>query len=377
MSRLRCVVSSVCLQSTPTDPTSCGSSLQNQALINRNELLAADLLGPTVCENVIAFLEISNDVDDLELSGVDVDSQPDPLDSTRIHPEDYEFARKMAENALELDEEDVEDDHPSKSVVKLMLDDSPEEKLNELNLDDFADNLRTLRHVEKRYALHVIKDEIAKPGRDRRDDFQIPSHWDVLTMLSGETPDTLHLGFIVAGHVWRVRDQEVSVRLDSGVEAMVAQQYVSDQRVNSCTEVARIGSVQAMIIGVFPERMLVELSMRETELTMGDYEQRRVQPEEPYNWDQANHDKSVKDKKKRTEVNRLRRQIDHPNFFNMNAAQAEQYLATQQRGDCVIRPSSLGIDHLAVTWKVDEGVYQHLGAFPLLHSSVPLIALAN
>jgi transcription elongation factor SPT6 len=38
---------------------------------------------------------------------------PDPLDDTRIHPEDYELARKMATDALELDEEDVHDEHPS------------------------------------------------------------------------------------------------------------------------------------------------------------------------------------------------------------------------------------------------------------------------
>ena len=32
-----------------------------------------------------------------------------------------------------------------------------------------------------------------------------------------------------------------------------------------------------------------------------------------------------------------------------------------QRGDAVIRPSSLGPDHIAVTWKFAEGVYQHIG----------------
>jgi transcription elongation factor SPT6 len=41
--------------------------------------------------------------------------------------------------------------------------------------------------------------------------------------------------------------------------------------------------------------------------------------------------------------------------------QAEAYLDKQQRGDVVIRPSSKGVDHLAVTWKVDEKLYQHIG----------------
>jgi transcription elongation factor SPT6 len=272
----------------------------------------------------------------------------------------------MADRALELEEGDVDDVHPSRSVLELMLDDSTEDKLNSLNLDDFADSPRELRHVEKRYALHVIKDEMASPGRERRDDFRPPTDWEVLTMLSGQTPSTLQPGFIIAGHIWRVRDKMVNIRLDTGVEAIVDIRYVADRPPKSCHQVARVGPVRAMIIGVFPERMLAELSMRKTELDMGDAEQRRVRTEEPYDWERAQADKAALDeaaraKKELTKVNRARRQSDHPNFSNVTCAEAEQYLATQQRGDCVIRPSSLGFNHLAVTWKVDDGVYQHLG----------------
>ena len=53
----------------------------------------------------------------------------DPLDNTRIHPEDYELARKMATDALELDEEDVQDEHPSYVVSVIMQDDDNEKKL--------------------------------------------------------------------------------------------------------------------------------------------------------------------------------------------------------------------------------------------------------
>lgn len=57
----------------------------------------------------------------------------------------------------------------------------------------------------------------------------------------------------------------------------------------------------------------------------------------------------------------MRAETKHPNFHNFKSAQAEQYLAGQPNGDVVIRPSSKGPEHLAVTWKVDQGVYQHLG----------------
>lgn len=315
-------------------------------------------------DNAAGFLEIDHEMDELELSADKIETQPDPLDSTRIHPDDYSFAQKMAENALELDEEDVEDDHPSKSVVKLMLDDSPEEKLNELNLDDFADNLREIRGVDKRFGLNVIKNEMASPGLDRREDFQVPTPWQVVTMLTGESEATLVLGHVVSGRVTRVQRKEVNIRLDSGIEAIVDKTYVSDHEVGSCDEVVKIHThPRAVIIGVYPEKFLIELSLRNAELSRGDAHLRRVTPDEPYDHERARLDAEAVLKKKRTDVDRQKRQIDHPNFFNMNAAQAEQELVSQQRGDVIIRPSSKGVDHLNVTWKVDDGLYQHIGMF--------------
>ncbi|CED84385.1 Transcription elongation factor SPT6 [Phaffia rhodozyma] len=330
-------------------------------LTNRLELFNKHLLTPVMFDNAAGFLEIPHEMDELELSPENPTTQPDPLDSTRIHPDDYEFARKMAENALELDDEDVADDHPSKSVVKLMLDDSPEEKLNELNLDDFADNLRDIRGVEKRFALNVIKDEMASPGRDRRADFQVPTPWQIVTMLTGESETTLVPGFLVSGRVTRVHRGEVNIRLDSGIEAIVDKTYVSDEPVNSCDEVVKADSYpRAVIIAVYPEKLLIELSLRNTELAYGDAALRKVTPDEPFDRERAEADAEAAQRKKRTDVDRLKRQIDHPNFFNMNVAEAEQELASQHRGDVIIRPSSKGVDHLNVTWKVDDGLYQHI-----------------
>jgi transcription elongation factor SPT6 len=65
----------------------------------------------------------------------------DPLDNTRIHPEGYDLARKMATDALELDEVDIHGELPS-HVVSLIMDDGDNvKKLDGLNLDEFAVNL--------------------------------------------------------------------------------------------------------------------------------------------------------------------------------------------------------------------------------------------
>lgn len=56
----------------------------------------------------------------------------------------------------------------------------------------------------------------------------------------------------------------------------------------------------------------------------------------------------------------IKRVIAHPSFHNINFKQAEKMMETMDQGDVVIRPSSKGENHLTVTWKVAEGIYQHV-----------------
>jgi transcription elongation factor SPT6 len=62
---------------------------------------------------------------------------------------------------------------------------------------------------------------------------------------------------------------------------------------------------------------------------------------------------------------RVMRVIKHPLFRPFNSTQAEEFLGSQSRGDVVIRPSSKGPDHLAVTWKVADGIFQHIDVLEL------------
>lgn len=59
------------------------------------------------------------------------------LDSSRIHPETYEWARKMAVDALEYDDT-AEDANPSGALEEIL--ESPE-RLKDLDLDAFAEEL--------------------------------------------------------------------------------------------------------------------------------------------------------------------------------------------------------------------------------------------
>jgi transcription elongation factor SPT6 len=289
------------------------------------------------------------------------------LDDTRIHPEDYELARKMATDALELDEEDIHDEHPSHVVTLIMRDPDNEKKLSELNLDEFAISLYEANTDQKRHTLNVIRDELVRPFAEQREKFLLPSEWEVVTMLSGESLRTLRPGYLISIQATRVQKQYVNVRLDSGVEGVIDYQFIADEVPNHAGDVIKKGqTLDGVIIDIKPkiyeeDSFIVELSSRSADTKNGDDTYRRVRHDDA--WDHVRYDKDreVMDRKKRAEVDRTRRVIKHPNFHNFNAVQAEAYLEKQQRGDVIVRPSSKGTDHLAVTWKVDDGLYQHIG----------------
>ncbi|WRT67313.1 transcription elongation factor SPT6 [Kwoniella shivajii] len=333
-------------------------------LTNRLAFSDLGLFGPTVFENVAGFLTIENDLKEIMLEAESPQTQPDPLDMTRIHPEDYEFAQKMCQDALDLDVEDVTDRHKSEVVQTLMLDDKRGQKLGELNLDDFAFNLQRQGEGNKRHTLGEIVNELIRYRADRRPPFYVPSEWEVVTMLTGETERTIGRGMKVTATVRKALSSRVFCQLESGMDAILERDYVADEDqppVTSCEEFFKPRqAIKAVVIMPEPNRFQVRISTRSSDLRQGVA---FIQPfrDEPYN-DLARKSaaEDAAAAKKRRQAGKVKRVVNHPNWHIMNSGQAEQFLASQHRGDVVIRPSSKGLDHLAVTWKVDEDVYQHI-----------------
>ncbi|TFY83720.1 hypothetical protein EWM64_g301 [Hericium alpestre] len=336
-------------------------------LLNRDQFIKAGLLTTKIFLNAASFLRIPQDsIGKSSKNRLEDSDLQDPLDSTRIHPEDYDLARKMATDALELDEEDVHGEHPSHVVTQIMNDPDNVKKLDELNLDEFAISLMESGGERKRHVLNVIRSELLRPFVELRRPLPPPTEWEVLTMLSGETERTLRVGLIVSVLVLRVqRGNAVIVRLDSGIEGLINLTYLADQIPAHIDSVVKKGqTLPGVIIDVkldlSKDTFFVELSSRPSDIATGDSQFRRVKHDEAWNHSQWERDKEMQARKKRAEVEKSRRVIKHPNFHNFNAAQAEAYLDKQQRGDAVIRPSSKGLNHLAITWKVDDKLFQHI-----------------
>ncbi|CCF53902.1 hypothetical protein NDA14_000064 [Ustilago hordei] len=343
-------------------------------LINRTLLITRNILTFQVFQNCASFLRIEQDM----LLEADEDDVPDVLDSTRIHPEDYDFPRKMAADALNKHEEDLEGEHPSLPCKELMEDPDPEDKLNTLDLDNYAQMLYERKGERKRATLHSCRAELIKPYDDLREKQREPSPEEILTMFTGETPKTLAEGFVVSVEVLRVqegnRQQEghVRARLDSGIEGTIEAEFTTDNYAPGSVRLRDLirpqQTLDALIRQIDPETCSVKLSIRPWDLQHRASHQGKT----PVDGKFYDHQKASKwneqasaKAKARVQARRQNRVIDHPNYHNFNYKQAVVFLRNQPRGSVVVRPSSKGDDHLAVTWKVDDDVYQNIDVMEL------------
>ncbi|KAK7746295.1 Transcription elongation factor spt6 [Cytospora paraplurivora] len=335
----------------------------NGGVVNSRDELVGDpdnnklpVVGPKVWDNCASFLFIEYDTSN---------PQSEPLDNTRVHPEDYELGRKMAADALELDEEDVKaetDENGPGAIVRKLFREDEQEKVNELVLEEYAEQLEQQYSQRKRATLETIRAELQAPYEELRRHFMTLNADEIFTMFSGETKESLAEGMIISVNVRIVKDDFAIVRLDCGIEGRIEAHDASYR--STVKDVLSVGqTVQAKLIEMDRKAFLAKLSVREDVLRRP---YRRHLDFDRSMWDsrQEEDDKEELMEKDRT-TGRTQRVIKHPLFKPFNAIQAEEWLGSQASGEVVIRPSSKGNDHLAITWKVADGVYQHVDVLEL------------
>jgi transcription elongation factor SPT6 len=323
-------------------------------LESRVDLVQKLGIGATVFLNSASFIRIR----DFHFNSIYHEQTLDVLDDTRVHPEDYALARKMAADALDLEDAVVDDEeNPSVHVKELM--DGDVHKLNLLLLEDYAVELEKRLNAPKRVCLMDIKEELMFRYRDTRRRFDPPGLEQVFMMLTGESRDTLSEGSVVSVVVTRVKDRLLIVQLGSGVEGTIFANSIDLPY--GQTDLASLfhenQALMACVHKIHYERLAVELSLRQTDL---ESNLNRVRLDQYFDLKSQQNDLSSKKNMKKQQVEKQVRHVQHPYWQNVNYKAAEKYLETRNRGDVVVRPSSHGKDHISITWKVNEGVYQHI-----------------
>ncbi|AOA65286.1 Nucleosome remodeling protein [Komagataella phaffii CBS 7435] len=334
-------------------------------LVNRAHLITEQLTSKTVFLNMASFVYIVFDPD--------VERNPqgemDLLDSTRIHPEDYSLARKMAADALDI--EDIDDDDESamrNAIYEMVFPRSPPKdeddltfKLDELILDDYATELERKHQLKKRSTLQIIKEELQSRYREIRRDFHILNEAEIFQLLTRETVDSFRKGMVIPVYVRKVESSYMSVSTQSLIAGNIQRQDIlepNDRR--DPREVYSVGqTVRACILDVDYYNFKCQLSLLRqfTENQVAGLNVNR----NPKFWDieSENRDRQEEIDKQREE-SRESRVIKHPFFHNMKSKEAEDYLAARPVGDVVIRPSSKGSNHITISWKVAPQLYQHI-----------------
>lgn len=351
-----------------------------------------EILSSHVWHNACSFVVIRPRQGTSTVRSIKMQGRSDVLDSTRIHPESYDYARFIAFDALRKTEEDREDDqHPSAWCAELMEDPGRRLKVEDIDMADYERNLwvemakRGQRRERKLSLLEFIARELVEAMAELRDDFVLPNPDEVLTMLSGETKATFDTQRLVNVTVQRIFPDFIKVTLESGIEGTIHREYLLpmneedlrsrglwEEKYKSARNLVKSQQVlKAQIIDIDVVNLRAELTAREQHVEdakAADQERRKVATDSRY-FDAVR----AKVEKDQAEIRRIKKQnasrgarsIRHPDFHNFKAGQAEEYLANMPRGTAVVRPSSKGNDHLAVTWKVYDGVYQHIDVLEL------------
>ncbi|GMS90041.1 hypothetical protein PENTCL1PPCAC_12216, partial [Pristionchus entomophagus] len=379
----------------------------SSCLESRTKLVTLCKIGPKVFMNCSGFIKI----DTMRISER-TDAYVEILDGSRVHPETYEWARKMAVDALEVD--DTTD--PTAALEEVLQ--SPE-RLKDLDLDAFAEELARQGFGKKDLTLYDIRSELFCRYKDLRSEYQEPNQTQLFGMLTKETCSTLFTGKLVTGTVERVvyrrvnpnddrdraepiRDENsdswkcpycgkivvdvsllfnhydeqdlekggcpgspvgIRLRLDNGLIGFISNKCLSDNpNFKSPADRVKLRQViHARVLKVDPDRYSVDLSSKSSDLRRDDWFDKDSHWDDDAEQADKRGDEEAADRKKQSAANQfVKRVISHPNFHNVTYKDAERMLSKLEQGDAIIRPSSKSANNLTVTWKVSDGIYCHV-----------------
>lgn len=342
-------------------------SVQQHPLFSRQSLITNDniKIGATIFLNCASFLRIPQSKSRAIRHGDDVEAVT-ILDDSRIHPEDYSLAEKMAADALDYDEEQIDemrDAPPGETIIDklLELEDGGAELLNSLVLEDYSRQLEEAYGKKKRATLQMILEELTSLYGELRNRFKPLSPEEIFETLTGESLDTFNVNSIVPIMLKKVNDFRVFGVTSSRIECTGQEEQCRDpgdrRRVIELFHEGQ--TVQARVMNIDFDGLTCDVALSPSLIKSAP--QVLTYSRSPDIWDVEEEEKQLRSERQIKErQQKAVRMIKHPLFHTFNSSQAQQFLAPKERGAAVIRPSSLGPNHIAITWKVDNNLYQHI-----------------
>ncbi|MBX3742673.1 MAG: RNA-binding transcriptional accessory protein [Akkermansiaceae bacterium] len=195
---------------------------ENGAFTSREQLKKVPRLGEKAFEQAAGFLRVRGG--------------EHPLDSSAVHPERYPLVERMAAEA-------------GCEVVELLTNEAARKKID------------LKKYVSEEVGLPTLQDilnELAKPGRDPRKQFELFSFTDGV-----EKPSDLQVGMKLPGIVTNVTAFGAFVDVGVHQDGLVHVSQLADHFVRDASEVVKVGQkVQITVMEVDLKRNRIALSMK-------------------------------------------------------------------------------------------------------------------
>ncbi|MEL6630415.1 MAG: Tex family protein [Bacteroidota bacterium] len=198
---------------------------QNGPFQSRKDLLKVTRLGPKAFEQAAGFLRIRE--------------ANNPLDSSAVHPEAYHVVEQMAKDL-------------SSNVKELMSDPTSHKKIDLQKYTSETIGLPTLKD---------IMEELAKPGRDPRDQFETFQFAEGINEMTD-----LREGMVLPGIVTNITDFGAFVDIGVHQDGLVHLSQLANRFVKHPTEVVKVHQhVKVRVVSVDIKRKRISLSMKSEE----------------------------------------------------------------------------------------------------------------
>ncbi|XP_028790109.1 transcription elongation factor SPT6 homolog isoform X2 [Neltuma alba] len=318
---------------------------------NRKYLSKCGLNSMRIFWNAVGFLKVSCDE---PILGDTVDNI---LDRTRVHPESYHLAEEFARAVYR--HYNPESDATQLNAIEILQDEP--KLLQDFDVNDYAARMAVETGEHVRETLYDIKEELLDGFKDPRIPYKEPSLDDEFLMMTRESGDVPFEGKRVQATVRNVQSKLAFCILDSGLAAVLLKEDFSDETDDIyLTDKLCDGDVlNCKIKFVDKTRCRVNLTCKASELK-SDGEQ-SFHDMDPYYCEGKNLPSQLGEGKKEELENKhfKPRMICHPQFQNITADQAKEFLADKAIGHYIFHPSGSCLWKLTLTLKIFDGLCVH------------------